>query len=276
MPIKKAEHKENFTQILNEVLSNDKLSYGARGLMAYVLTHCDNWVFTGEDYFTNEKDKLSKVKGYLKELIKFGYLKRYQEKSTSGVFGKMIYIFFEIPKVKNPTTENRITDKASLDSDVSPKVKNPITVEPTTESRITDKTGLKSQLSPKTDLPITDSPLTVPPLAENRILNNTNINNTNIYSANDVESIWSLYPNKKGKSIAIKKIPNLLNKYGKDQIGKCITRYSNEIDGKDKQYILNGSTFFNGRYEDYLDCNYKEIEQTVQARSIIEEDYIQT
>jgi hypothetical protein len=28
-------------------------------------------------------------------------------------------------------------------------------------------------------------------------------------------------------------------------------------DGKEKQYILNGSTFFNGRYEDYLDSNYE-------------------
>lgn len=85
-----------------------------------------------------------------------------------------------------------------------------------------------------------------------------NISN-NIYSANDIENIWSLYPNKKGKSIAIKKIPKILQKYGKEQLERCITRYSNEIEGKDKQYILNGSTFFNNRYEDYLDNSFLEI-----------------
>ncbi|MFW2490946.1 hypothetical protein ACN077_20625 [Clostridium chromiireducens] len=177
MPIYKAEHKENFTQILNEVLSNEKLSYGARGLMAYVLTHCDNWVFTGEDYFTTKKDKLSKIKGYLKELILFGYLKRYQEKSMGGVFGKMIYIFFEIPRLDSPLAENQTTVKTSLESGVSPKVKKPTTVKPLTENQITAKNGLESKVSPKTVLPLTDSPLTVSPLAENHILNNTNINN---------------------------------------------------------------------------------------------------
>lgn len=177
VPIYKAEHKENFTQILNEILSNDKLSYGARGLMAYVLTHCDNWVFTGEDYFTTEKDKLSKVKGYLKELILFGYLKRYQEKSIGGVFGKMIYIFFEIPRLESPLTENQTTVKTTSESGVSPKVKKPTTVKPLTENQITVENGLESQLSPRTVLPLTDSPLTVSPLAENHILNNTNINN---------------------------------------------------------------------------------------------------
>ncbi len=70
----------------------------------------------------------------------------------------------------------------------------------------------------------------------------------NIYSANDLEKIWSLYPNKKGKSIAMKKIPKLLKMYGKEQIERCIARYSKEVEGKEKQYILNGSTFFNGRY----------------------------
>ncbi|OSA92666.1 UNVERIFIED_ORG: hypothetical protein B2H93_13995 [Clostridium botulinum] len=96
----------------------------------------------------------------------------------------------------------------------------------------------------------------------------------NIYSANDIENIWNLYPNKKGKSIAIKKIPKLLNKYGKEQIERCIARYSKEVEGKEKQYILNGSTFFNGRYEDYLDNNFIEEIKAKELDNL--EDYIKT
>ncbi|NFI53455.1 hypothetical protein FDA52_10870 [Clostridium botulinum] len=104
---------------------------------------------------------------------------------------------------------------------------------------------------------------------------NTNKNtNKNIYSANDIENIWSLYPNKKGKSIAIKKIPKLLKKYGKEQIERCIARYSKEAEGKEKQYILNGSTFFNGRYEDYLDNNFIEEVKPKELDNL--EDYIKT
>ena len=75
----------------------------------------------------------------------------------------------------------------------------------------------------------------------------------NIYSANDAQDIWELYPNKKGKAQAMKKIPKLLETLGKDVLAECVKKYSAEVKGKDKQFILNGSTFFNGRYEDYLD-----------------------
>ncbi|MDV5110389.1 hypothetical protein G6Z12_13615 [Clostridium perfringens] len=79
-------------------------------------------------------------------------------------------------------------------------------------------------------------------------------------SNQDIEEIWSLYPLKKGKASAIKKIPKLLKEYGKEQIIRCIERYIEEIkkENKSKEFILHGSTFFNGRYIDYLDCNYQE------------------
>ncbi|MBN7575438.1 hypothetical protein C1H57_08455 [Clostridium sp. 2-1] len=81
--------------------------------------------------------------------------------------------------------------------------------------------------------------------------------NTDIYIPGDEEEIWNMYPNKRGKAQAIKKIPSILKKYGKDQLSRCVERYSNEVKGKESQFILNGSTFFNGRFEDYLDNNYK-------------------
>lgn len=88
---------------------------------------------------------------------------------------------------------------------------------------------------------------------------NTNINTNNKYTSNDIEDIWNMYPKKIGKAKAISKIPKLLKTYGKDQIAEAVKRYCNEIKGVDKQFILHGSTFFNGRFEDYLDVNYTKI-----------------
>lgn len=81
--------------------------------------------------------------------------------------------------------------------------------------------------------------------------------NTDIYTSGDEEDIWNMYPNKKGKAQAIKKIPKILSKYGKEHIARCVERYVKEVKGKETQFVLNGSTFFNGRFEDYLDENYK-------------------
>lgn len=78
-------------------------------------------------------------------------------------------------------------------------------------------------------------------------------------SNKDIEEIWRLYPRKEGKQKSIKNIPKILNKYSKEELIRCIERYKRETEGKDKQYILMGSTFFNGRYEDYLDSNYEEL-----------------
>ena len=100
----------------------------------------------------------------------------------------------------------------------------------------------------------------------------TNINSSliktkknNICAIEQVDALWKLYPRKKGKAMAYKKIPKLISKYGYEQIERCIKRYVDEVKDmhKDKQYIMIGSTFLNGRYEDYLDENYEETKAVV-------------
>lgn len=82
--------------------------------------------------------------------------------------------------------------------------------------------------------------------------NNKNVKNID----SDFEKeIISLYPGKKIKSVREKKLPKLLQEYGEEQIKRCVKRYAKECKDKkaDKQFILNESTFWNGRYKDYLD-----------------------
>ena len=90
---------------------------------------------------------------------------------------------------------------------------------------------------------------------------NTDINTDkkpdNIYSDFN-KIIIAKYPGKKTKAIRDKKVPSLLKKYSIEELTRCIERYARDCRFKEKKYILNEGTFWNGRYEDYLDCNYED------------------
>ena len=82
---------------------------------------------------------------------------------------------------------------------------------------------------------------------------------------NDIEEIWKAYPLKKGKSASMVKLKKILLKYSKEEILKCIERYKGEV--TNEMYYMHGSTFFNGRYEDYLDKNYQRVDNTKKSES---------
>lgn len=76
------------------------------------------------------------------------------------------------------------------------------------------------------------------------------------------DSIWKLYPIKKGKGKVSKAQKQKLQKLGYDQLKRCVDRFIEDMEKehRDKQYWPYGSTFFNSGYVDYLDenCNQKE------------------
>ena len=75
----------------------------------------------------------------------------------------------------------------------------------------------------------------------------------------DFETLWKEYPKKKGKNAINKKSMKEIEKIGTEKMLECINRYKNEIANNQtpEQFIMYGSTFFNGRYADYLngDCD---------------------
>lgn len=72
------------------------------------------------------------------------------------------------------------------------------------------------------------------------------------------ESIWKLYPVKKGKGQVSKTKKQVLQRIGYEHIKRCIDRFVADMEDshRDKKYWMHGSTFFNGGYVDYLDENF--------------------
>ena len=92
-------------------------------------------------------------------------------------------------------------------------------------------------------------------------LDNNKKNSANQPSKADIDaffdSIWNLYPVKKGKGQVSDSKRKVLFKIGFDEMQRAIDRYLQEL-GKDASWRKpqNGSTFFNSGYVDYLDANF--------------------
>ena len=86
----------------------------------------------------------------------------------------------------------------------------------------------------------------------------------NIYSE-FFETLWELYPRKRGKSSVSAKAKKEMYAAGYEKVVSAIEAYKKEIAGREERYILQGSTFFNGRWKDFtaeVHCNNLESEST--------------
>lgn len=77
------------------------------------------------------------------------------------------------------------------------------------------------------------------------------------------ETVWKLYPRKRGKASVSARAKKELYDAGMDVVTVAIEKYKRETAGMDERYILYGSTFFNSRWKDYIsDSTEKNTEVT--------------
>lgn len=75
--------------------------------------------------------------------------------------------------------------------------------------------------------------------------------------AEHFEALWQLYPYDRGKNQVSAKTKRALMAVSVEEMAQAIERYMEEVKASpaDRQ-LLNGSTWFNGRYKDYLGDDY--------------------
>lgn len=107
MAIRRAKVKKEFSIISNKMLGDKRLSFKARGLLAYMLSKPDDWQFyTSELVKHSETDGRTSIQSALKEIENAGYLVRDQERDTSGKFKSLDFILYDVPKAESPLAEN--------------------------------------------------------------------------------------------------------------------------------------------------------------------------
>ena len=117
-----------------------------------------------------------------------------------------------------------------------------------------------SQASESSDVAISDQDKEKEEEIDKKKKKNSASDNAQKVSMEEIESffksIWSLYPNKKGKGQVSDSKKKILFKIGIDEMTRAIQRYISDLQNEPWRKPQNGSTFFNSGYADYLDENY--------------------
>jgi len=117
MSIRRAPRPEGNFYLLDKRISEDKrLSWGARGMLIFLLGKPDHWEVSvanliNETTGSTKKSGRDAVYGMLKELESAGYLSRDKARAKGGEFGGVDYIVHESPLTEKPDTVKPYTDE---------------------------------------------------------------------------------------------------------------------------------------------------------------------
>lgn len=101
-----------FVQLSNDLVRDKRLSFGARGLLAMVLSNADEWVANRAYFVNNTTDGAHRVKTYFRELESLGYVK--YELSGGGKAGFCnTWTFYDSP-ISEDQRSNRTNWRSSL------------------------------------------------------------------------------------------------------------------------------------------------------------------
>jgi hypothetical protein len=92
----------HFVIISNSVIRDQRLSWKARGLLAYLLSMPDNWTITKSHLKSVSRDGITVVDSTIKELEDAGYLKTWRYKKADGKFAYGSIVYDSPNPVHNP------------------------------------------------------------------------------------------------------------------------------------------------------------------------------
>ena len=100
-----AKRENPYAQIDKTVLNDQRLSWKAKGLMAFLLSKPDNWEINIQNLIRQSTDGKEAVYSGINELINFGYIVRVESRNQ-GRFARIEYLIYENPQLvntQNPT-----------------------------------------------------------------------------------------------------------------------------------------------------------------------------
>lgn len=136
MSIYRTNKRENyFVQIDRRSLDDDKLSWKAKGILCYMLSMPNDWIFYESELLKHSTDGKDSFRTGIRELIECGYMERNQIRNEKGQFKTKEIVVYEYPPKKTETglTENGFSDLGESD---------------TTNNDLTNTDLKKSDLSP--------------------------------------------------------------------------------------------------------------------------------
>lgn len=218
------EYSKGFTTTSNTIIRDERLTWKARGIFNYLWSMPDDWDFYAKEVAKHAKDGIHSLDSGLEELAKYGYLERTRLRDKKGRFGAPVWILHDDPvDAQKPKCDFPILD-------------NPILEKPILENRTLLNKYLTKDLSNKV-----------------RTNKQANAASAGADLSEPFNKLWNLYPKKQGKKDAFRHY-KAWRKKSKDNTDDYLLRKLNEY----KAYLaanqwlhpMNGSTWFNGRFDD--------------------------
>jgi hypothetical protein len=122
----KLEFENQFTQIHNAWVRDPNLTYKAKGLLTYLLSHEVGYTITIGQIIRESGDGKQSVRSALEELIKAGYLETKRTTDARGYNAGLAYFIKDPtkPKSENPTLDNPTLDnRTALENNLTKKTK---------------------------------------------------------------------------------------------------------------------------------------------------------
>lgn len=137
MTLFRAVHDKNnpYVIINKNILSDNRLSWKAKGIWLYAFSRPDDWQFYEADIINQSIDGKESVRNGLKELQSCGYLHKTQARNEKNQFSNAEWYFFEtskseeeikkmFPKTENPSTGTQTAENQPLLSKEGTKYRN--------------------------------------------------------------------------------------------------------------------------------------------------------
>lgn len=137
---------DRFTQVSNTLARDKRLSRKARGLFLEIASHRDGYGLTVEALVRSGPEGRDAIMTGLKELERYGYLERHQERDARGRLGTAVYRITDSPRQAAPPKAI-----AQENSSSRPSSENPTTDEPTSDEPMPGRPEPKKNKIKKTN-----------------------------------------------------------------------------------------------------------------------------
>lgn len=141
--ITRRKYERDFCYMANEFLKDSRLSWKAKGIIAYVQMLPDDWVLNMRDLTNRATDGRDSLYSGIKELEKYGYCAKVMQRNPDGTIAGYAYEICD-KSVFQPFTENPCTVKPDTEN---PYTVKPDTVKPDTENPTLINTNLTKDLN---------------------------------------------------------------------------------------------------------------------------------
>lgn len=101
---------ERFTALSNKIVRDDRLSWKARGIFLYLFSQSENWEFYEVEVAKHSSDGRDSLRSGLKELEKYGYIKRERTRNDKGQLMNSDWLLSDVPMLSEPISDKPMSE----------------------------------------------------------------------------------------------------------------------------------------------------------------------